>query len=86
MHVKLQNVEKRVYLFVYKDYLWMEISRISELLSYNEFVENYLSKNCPCLFDENFTRNWRSRKEWITQGKPNFDFLKEAFGRIAYIS
>jgi hypothetical protein len=63
----------------------MEIARISEI-TYNEFVENYLSKNLPCLLDERFTRNWKSRQEWICSGKPCFEFLRKSFGmRIGVI-
>ena len=57
----------------------MEISRISEI-TYNEFVGTYLAENLPCLLDERFTRNWKSRQEWISDGKPCFRFLKRSFG------
>jgi hypothetical protein len=57
----------------------MEIARVSEI-SYSEFVDEYLSKNLPCLLNENFTRNWRSRKEWVRSGKPCFEFLRKQFG------
>ncbi len=57
----------------------MDIARISEI-SYNEFVGKYLSKNLPCLLNERFTKNWKSRKEWISGGKPCFKFLRKSFG------
>ena len=57
----------------------MEIARISEI-SYSEFVDKYLSKNLPCLFAGSFTMNWKSRQEWVSDGKPCFDFLRKSFG------
>ncbi|XP_028392950.1 2-oxoglutarate and iron-dependent oxygenase JMJD4-like isoform X2 [Dendronephthya gigantea] len=56
----------------------MEISRVSEI-GYQEFVQKYLLGNLPCLLDERFTRNWKSRQEWVCDGKPNFEFLRESF-------
>ena len=60
-----------------------ELPRIPHVsnISYQEFVAKFLTKNVPCLLEEIHTRSWRSRQEWILNGKPHFEFLRENFGK-----
>ncbi|KAL7294061.1 hypothetical protein TKK_0012099 [Trichogramma kaykai] len=48
--------------------------------SYNEFFENFLLPNKPCVFDAQITTNWPSRNDWKNNDEPNFDYLKLQFG------
>ena len=46
-----------------------------------EFVEGHLLPNEPCLFEEQATRDWGARINWVKQdGTPNFDYLNTEFG------
>lgn len=56
-----------------------DIPRVANI-SYEEFVERFLSKNLPCLLSEVHTRSWKSRQEWTLKGKPCFEFLRKTFG------
>ena len=49
-------------------------------LSEEEFFGKFLLTNKPCLFDAQMTREWRSRREWVTEGKPDVKYLKTMFG------
>ncbi|CAH2281851.1 Hypothetical predicted protein [Pelobates cultripes] len=49
--------------------------------SYNNFFQNYLVTNNPCLFSAKFTENWGSRKDWVTDSNsPNWHHLLQNFG------
>ena len=49
--------------------------------SVEDFVEEFLLKNLPCLFDASFTDHWRSRQLWVdAQGQPNLDYLSKEYG------
>lgn len=51
--------------------------------SYSEFFERYLMTNRPCILPSLNTDSWNSRKDWtLPNGKPNFDFLRDAFGIV----
>jgi len=50
-------------------------------LSVDDFVTKYLAPNVPVLLDEQLTRTWRSRREWVLDGgEPNWDALVDLFG------
>ena len=45
------------------------------------FVEEFMLKNLPCLFDASFTHEWPSRQLWVnTQGQPNLEYLNQEYG------
>lgn len=49
--------------------------------SYEYFVEEFLLKNCPCIFEEALTRQWPSRRLWVDQfGQPNLHYLQQEYG------
>lgn len=49
--------------------------------SVEQFVEEFLQKNVPCLFDASFTDHWRSRQLWVDpHGQPNLDYLSQKYG------
>ena len=50
-------------------------------ISYTSFFQNYLLPNLPCLLSAKVTENWLSRKDWVLDGAPNFEVLKEKFGK-----
>ena len=47
-------------------------------ISYEQFLENYLIPNRPCLFCPKSTEIWTSRNEWVCEfdGSPNFGFFE----------
>ncbi|KAL1491713.1 hypothetical protein ABEB36_012270 [Hypothenemus hampei] len=47
-------------------------------LSYEEFFENFMSKNRPCLI-RNISNNWESTAKWVINGKPNVAYLREQY-------
>ncbi|EEF51959.1 2-oxoglutarate and iron-dependent oxygenase JMJD4 isoform X3 [Ricinus communis] len=50
-------------------------------LSYDEFVERYLSKNQPVVLT-GLMDNWRACKDWVTDdGYPNLQFFSTHFGK-----
>lgn len=49
--------------------------------SYQQFIEQHLLSNQPCLFGEWATRNWGARKDWVLKdGLPNLDYFRNEFG------
>ena len=50
--------------------------------SYQEFIEDHLLKNEPCLFGEWATRSWGAKSRWVNKenDSPNFKYLSEEFG------
>ncbi|KAJ8771808.1 hypothetical protein K2173_026985 [Erythroxylum novogranatense] len=59
-----------------------EIEKVNgKELSYNEFVERYLSKNQPVLLT-GLMDDWRACKDWVTEnGRPNLRFFSTHFGK-----
>lgn len=51
---------------------------ISEV-TYSIFFENFMLGNKPCVLT-NIGNDWQSRREWIANGKPNFEFLTKMYG------
>lgn len=49
-------------------------------LSYQHFFREYLRPNRPCLL-KNVTQDWVAQKRWVKDGKPNFSYLKEKYGK-----
>ena len=54
-------------------------------IKYEEFFRDYLEANQLCIFSSELTKHWRSRKEWVTDGKPNLGFLANKFGEFSYL-
>ena len=52
-------------------------------IGYGDFFDNYLSQNRLCVFSSVVTGSWRCRRDWVTSdGRPNFRFLAESFGKM----
>ncbi|XP_071448147.1 2-oxoglutarate and iron-dependent oxygenase JMJD4 [Hetaerina americana] len=56
------------------------IARISGDVPYSEFFHKYMANNIPCIFEESVTKSWLSRKLWVKDELPNFEYLRENFG------
>lgn len=50
-------------------------------IEYDDFFKDYLLKNRLCVISSELTKKWRSRLEWVSDGRPNYDFLEECFGK-----
>lgn len=58
--------------------------------TYEEFLENHLIPNKPCIIGACFTRDWKANKEWIVpvvhdseqepKYKPNYMHLRKQYG------
>ena len=55
-------------------------------INYKEFFEVFLETNQLCIFSSQLTQHWRSRKEWVKDGKPDLDFLSKEFGNYKSVS
>uniref|UniRef100_A0A8C0UJG0 2-oxoglutarate and iron-dependent oxygenase JMJD4 n=1 Tax=Cyanistes caeruleus TaxID=156563 RepID=A0A8C0UJG0_CYACU len=52
----------------------------SDSFTYSQFFRDYLLPNRPCVFSAEFTKDWSSRKFWVTQdGKPDLERLLQEF-------
>lgn len=60
-------------------YFMDDLKRVGAI-KYEEFFEDFLETNQLCIFSSELTQHWRSRKEWVEDGKPNLDFLTKEFG------
>ena len=49
-------------------------------ITYKEFFYFFLKTNQPCIFSSELTQHWRSRKEWVKDGKPDLDYVSKEFG------
>ncbi|KAJ8953862.1 hypothetical protein NQ314_007202, partial [Rhamnusium bicolor] len=49
-------------------------------LSYNDFFQNYMLRNAPCII-KNITDLWETSLFWLKHNKPNFDYLLEKYGQ-----
>ncbi|XP_046385564.1 2-oxoglutarate and iron-dependent oxygenase JMJD4 isoform X2 [Ischnura elegans] len=57
------------------------IARVTDEITYTEFFEKYMAKNIPCIFSEDTTKSWLSRKSWVKDQIPDFEYLRENFGQ-----
>ena len=57
-----------------------DIERIGSI-KYEEFLRSYLEGNQLCIFSSELTKHWRSRNEWVSNGRPNLEFLSKTFGK-----
>lgn len=55
-------------------------------IEYEKFFRDFLKANQLCIFSSELTQHWRSRKEWVEDGKPNLDFLSNEFGNYKLVS
>lgn len=64
--------------------LWRSMDDLKRVgaIKYEEFFRDFMETNQLCIFSSELTKDWRSRKEWVKDGKPNFDFLSKEFGNI----
>lgn len=56
-----------------------DVTRV-HTITYGDFFKDFLLANQLCVFSSEITEDWRSRKEWVTNGKPNLEFLSNRFG------
>ncbi|KAJ1528812.1 hypothetical protein ONE63_007189 [Megalurothrips usitatus] len=56
------------------------ITTINTEISYQDFFENFLLCNRPCLIREFITCQWPCRSLWTEGSKPNLSYLQEEFG------
>lgn len=61
-----------------------EVLVLTEEICYTEFYERFLMENQLCLLSESFTDSWPCRKLWVVDGKPNWDYLIETFGKLLF--
>ncbi|XP_049856780.1 2-oxoglutarate and iron-dependent oxygenase JMJD4 [Schistocerca gregaria] len=54
---------------------------VGDDLSYAEFFENFMLKNCPVIIKGNFTKEWECATKWVKDDKPMFSYLNENFGQ-----
>ena len=47
-------------------------------------MERFLLRNAPCILGESFTKSWKARKFWQTDGRPNFKYLANEFGECNF--
>lgn len=57
-----------------------DVTRV-HTITYGDFFKDFLLANQLCVFSSEITEDWRSRKEWVTNGKPNLEFLSNRFGK-----
>lgn len=59
----------------------IQIPKIEVKKTYQDFFLKHLLPNYPCILSTDFTKHWKSRKEWcLTDGSPIFEFLHTRFG------
>lgn len=60
-----------------------KVDWVDSNITYEEFFEKYLIGNKPCIISQEMTKNWKSVQNWVDSknGKPNFNYLKENFGK-----
>ncbi|KAM4028100.1 2-oxoglutarate and iron-dependent oxygenase JMJD4 [Anomaloglossus baeobatrachus] len=52
-----------------------------DTFSYDDFFHKYMAANAPCLFSDEFSQTWNSRRSWVTaDNKPNWAHLLRVFG------
>lgn len=50
-------------------------------LTYQEFFENHLIKNIPCIV-KNVTKTWECSEKWIQNNIINYEYLIQAYGDL----
>lgn len=50
-------------------------------IKYDEFFKDYLLANRLCIFSCDLTSSWGSRSDWVKDGRPNFEFFEQSFGK-----
>lgn len=55
-----------------------------EELTYQQFFENNLIKNTPCVI-KNATNNWIASRDWLKTGVSNTDYLEKKYGETKVI-
>ena len=58
------------------------VEKIPYDITLRQFQDLYLIQNKPCIFSKVFTDDWRSRREWVKNGKPNLEYLEDKFGKL----
>lgn len=61
-----------------------QIPKLDTNLTYNEFFQNYLRINQPCII-KNITENWDATKYWVKDHQINFSYLEQKYGNSEVI-
>lgn len=56
-----------------------DVERVGAI-TYEDFFRDYLEANQLCVFSTEVTEHWRSRKEWVMNGRPYLEILSNQFG------
>lgn len=56
-----------------------DVERVGAI-TYEDFFRDYLEANQLCVFSTEVTQHWRSRKEWVMNGRPHLEILSNQFG------
>lgn len=61
---------------------WNVQSATLEHINYEDFFEKYLLRNIPCIV-RNISMNWNCTKQWVNNGKINYNYLKTQYGMLS---
>lgn len=53
-------------------------------LSYSSFFEKFMLENVPCVI-KNIANNWEATRTWVSDGKPNIEYLGEKYAHTKVI-
>lgn len=81
---KRENLPNGCEEFQYEHSVNKSIDRLKNI-SYETFFSNYLDANKPCIISLTDVECWQSSLEWVANKKPNFEYLKQNFGRYSSI-
>lgn len=58
-----------------------DVPVLNKELTYNEFFNNYMRPNIPCVI-KSITEKWEAHDKWLTEEKiPNLNYLKKKYGK-----
>lgn len=59
-----------------------DVDLIEEPICYSVFYEKYLVGNLPCVLSDFFTSVWPCTKDWVKNGLPNWQHLRDQYGLL----
>ena len=59
----------------------MEPEQLPRATSFQHFVEHFMLPNQPCLIGSSITEQWKARRLWQKNGRPDFEYMMQSFGR-----
>lgn len=57
------------------------VSNADPQMTYDEFFRECLLKNRPCVFQPGLTEKWESTVNWVSNGAPNFQYMRQRYGK-----